>query len=276
MADVSKILKTAGTISDKVAGRISDIHGAIQCIVQITAWVGGFMAAWLHNLPFWAVLLVALLPGLLLGCGIATWNQWLLGRVANKPKGTNRQGNKAKTGKAKTNKPKTAMQEDNWLIPRLLLRVVIVGVLLATFTMPFWKRETTAEAHPTKLENLEAKLQVEYPLGYVIFDVEGNRMGPMQFHPDETILQADWREARVEVDRKSKVAKITVPNVNWKLVSGGGIFGKNGGRVVFESQYKLHQPAEIGKNFSFPGKPLIFFEMLDDTGSVPKCVVGFK
>ena len=37
--------------------------------------------------------------------------------------------------------------------------------------------------------NLDSRLRETYPLGYILFDVEGTKMGPMRFYPSRQFVR---------------------------------------------------------------------------------------
>ena len=229
-----------------------------------TIWV------WYANLPIWAAFPLALAPGILVTLSCYVYNRRIAEKTIPAQTGKRQRKSVAKP-KSRTKAKKVSGEPDhpekkegmetedfpiwrcalNWTI---LAVIIVVGIVL--------------------LIPADAKFQQEYPFGYIVYGPEGTRLGPKKLHPSISDLNADWIAMKIEVNQQQKTAMVSIPRLN--LVGGPSAGSLDD--CYFSSQpvpYRLGSPVEI-KAVAGRGVPKMYLEVLDDTGTVPKCILGFR
>jgi hypothetical protein len=130
---------------------------------------------------------------------------------------------------------------------------------------------TLKEANQT----LQSNLRDKYPLGYIFFGVRGPELKDIVFRPGQAVMNADWYATQIVMDTQHKVARVTIPNPSWKQTSSPGKTVVNG-NAVWTGEYTLGKPVEFNFGIRTVGQPKTYLEVIDDTGSVAICVIGFK
>ncbi len=138
---------------------------------------------------------------------------------------------------------------------------------------------TSTDAILAKLKDtnqtLQSLLREKYPMGYVFFGVRGPELKDIVFRPGGAVMNADWYATQIVMDTQHKVARVTIPNPNWKQTSSTGKTVVSG-NAVWTGGYALGKPVELNFGLYTVGQPKMYLEVVDDTGSAAICVIGFK